>query len=69
MDQDYYIGLDMGTNSVGFAVTNSHYEILKSHGKSQWGVRLFDTAKTAADRRFSRTNRRRIERKIGRAHV
>lgn len=69
MDQDYYIGLDMGTNSVGFAVTNSHYEILKSHGKSQWGVRLFDTAKTAADRRFSRTNRRRIERRRQRINL
>jgi CRISPR-associated endonuclease Csn1 len=63
MEKDYYIGLDMGTGSVGFAVTDTNYEILKSHGKAQWGVRLFDTAKTAADRRFSRVNRRRLERR------
>ena len=63
MEKDYYIGLDMGTGSVGFAVTDTNYEILKSHGKAQWGVRLFDTADTAADRRFSRVNRRRLERR------
>lgn len=63
MKKDYYIGLDMGTGSVGFAVTDTNYEILKSHGKAQWGVRLFDTANTAADRRFYRVNRRRLERR------
>ena len=63
MQKDYYIGLDMGTNSVGYAVCDTNYEILKSHGKAQWGVRLFDTAQTAAARRFARTNRRRLERR------
>lgn len=63
MEKEYYIGLDMGTGSVGFAVTDTNYEILKSHGKAQWGVRLFETANTAAARRFARTARRRVERR------
>ena len=30
---DYYIGLDCGTSSVGFAVTDLDYNILKFNGK------------------------------------
>lgn len=63
MGKEYYIGLDIGTGSVGFAATDINYEVLKTHGKAEWGVRLFDTAQTAAERRFSRVNRRRIERR------
>ncbi len=63
MDQDYYVGLDIGTNSVGWCVTNPEYEVLKFHGKAMWGVRLFDEAKTAAERRGFRTARRRLDRK------
>ena len=33
---DYYLGLDIGTNSVGWAVTDEKYNILKSHGKAMW---------------------------------
>lgn len=38
----YYIGLDIGTNSVGWAVTDPEYNIIRKNGKSLWGVRLFD---------------------------
>ena len=60
---DYYIGLDCGTESVGFAVTDLDYNVLRFNGKSMWGVHLFDEAKTAADRRTHRSARRRYERK------
>ena len=42
---DYYLGLDVGTNSVGWAVTDESYNLLKLKGKSAWGVRLFDEKK------------------------
>lgn len=62
MKQDYYIGLDMGTESVGWAVTDVDYNLVKKRGQDYWGVYLFDEAKTAQGRRASRTNRRRLAR-------
>lgn len=59
---DYYLGLDMGTGSVGWAVTSKDYEVVKKHGKALWGVRLFESANTAEERRLFRTARRRTER-------
>jgi len=59
----YFIGLDMGTSSVGYAVSNEQYEILNFRQKAMWGVRLFDEAQTAADRRMARTSRRRLARR------
>ena len=62
MQEEYFIGLDVGTNSVGWAVTDTQYNLLKCNGKSLWGARLFDPAQSAADRRSFRTARRRQER-------
>lgn len=64
--EDYYLGLDIGTDSVGWAVTDLDYRLLKFNGKSMWGARLFDEAKTAKDRRLFRTARRRTQRKVQR---
>lgn len=61
--KNYFIGLDMGTTSVGWAVTDENYEIIKKNGKALWGIRLFDEAQTAEDRRMHRIARRRIERR------
>lgn len=61
-NMDYYIGLDMGDASVGWAVTDLQYNIVKFHGKALWGVRLFDSAKTAEATRCFRSARRRINR-------
>ena len=61
--QPYYIGLDMGTSSVGWAVTDASYNVIKKHGKALWGVRLFEEAQTAAERRIHRTARRRTQRR------
>ena len=61
--KEYYIGLDMGTNSVGWAVTDEEYNLCKFKKKSMWGVRLFEEAETAKERRLKRSARRRLERK------
>ncbi|MGI6432325.1 MAG: type II CRISPR RNA-guided endonuclease Cas9 [Sphaerochaetaceae bacterium] len=66
---DYYLGLDVGTNSVGWAITDTNYELVKVNKKDLWGVRLFDTAQTAANRRLNRAARRRQQRKIKRLRL
>lgn len=60
---EYFIGLDIGTDSVGWAVTDTEYRVQKKNGKALWGVRLFDEAQPAVDRRTFRTARRRYERR------
>lgn len=59
----YFLGLDIGTNSVGWAVVDPTYKLCTFRGKSLWGIRLFDSAQTAADRRLARSARRRLERR------
>ena len=66
MEQNYYLGLDMGTSSLGWAVTDEKYQLLRRKGKDLWGVRLFSEAETAADRRSHRVSRRRREREKAR---
>ena len=61
--EKYYLGLDIGTNSVGWAVTDPSYRLERFHKKNMWGIRLFEQADTAADRRTKRTNRRRLQRR------
>lgn len=60
--QKYFIGLDIGTDSVGFAVTDTTYNVIKKGKKDLWGVRLFDDAQTAVERRVARASRRRLAR-------
>ncbi len=60
---EYYIGLDIGTNSVGWAVTDLDYNVLRFNKKSMWGVRLFQDANTAEERRQHRAARRRLNRR------
>ena len=62
--QDYFLGLDMGTSSVGWAVTNTKYELLRKKGKDMWGIREFDEASSAAERRTHRVDRRRRQRQV-----
>lgn len=69
MGKGYYVGLDMGTGSVGWAVTDESYQILRRHGKAMWGVRLFESAKTAEERRMFRTGRRRLDRRGWRIEI
>lgn len=60
----YYLGLDMGTSSVGWAVTDENYRLLRAKGKDLWGIREFDEALTAVDRRTHRISRRRRQRSL-----
>ena len=62
----YYIGLDLGTSSVGWAVTDENYHLMKKHGKDMWGIREFDEAETAEARRTFRVSRRRRQREVAR---
>ena len=61
--KDYFIGLQIGPESVGWAVTDPAYQLQKCAGKALWGVRLFDAAQKADERREQRRARRRLERK------
>ncbi len=63
IEKEYYLGLDIGTDSVGWAVTDLNYKLLRVNSKNLWGVRLFETAETAANRRAFRTARRRLSRR------
>lgn len=60
--KEYYLGLDMGTSTVGWAVTDAEYNLIRKKGKDLWGVREFDEAQTSADRRVHRISRRRRQR-------
>lgn len=62
----YSIGLDIGTSSVGWCVTDEENNIVKKSGKHLWGSRLFDEGQTAADTRTFRGVRRRTERRKNR---
>lgn len=61
--KEYYIGLDIGTDSVGYAVTDTSYSLIKYRGEPMWGVNLFETAKLNTERRMARTARRRLDRR------
>lgn len=58
-----YVGLDVGTNSVGIVCTDENYQLIRARGKDCWAVRLFDTAESAEKRRTQRTARRRLQRR------
>ncbi len=60
---DYYLGLDIGTDSVGWAVTDQEYNVLRFNGKAMWGVHLFNEGQAADARRSFRILRRRYQRR------
>ncbi|MDO5043672.1 MAG: type II CRISPR RNA-guided endonuclease Cas9 [Coriobacteriia bacterium] len=62
-DGNYYLGLDVGSNSVGYAVTDDQYNLLKFHGESAWGAHVFDEGESKAARRVFRTSKRRLARR------
>jgi CRISPR-associated endonuclease Csn1 len=65
----YYLGLDVGTNSVGYAVTDEQYHLRKFHGEPMWGSHVFEEAKPSSDRRAFRTARRRLNRRQQRVQL
>ena len=63
MAEKYLLGLDLGTDSVGWCLTDENYHVIRKSGKSLWGVRLFEEAKDASERRQARSGRRRTLRR------
>ena len=61
--KDYNIGLDIGTGSVGWAVTDSSGELYHFKKKPTWGSRLFPSAVQASEARVHRGQRRRYDRR------
>lgn len=59
----YYIGVDIGTNSVGWAVIDENGYLLNKGKHHLWGSRLFDQAQTAQNRRNYRSSRRRYNKR------
>lgn len=69
MKENYYLGLDIGTNSVGYAVTDGKFNLLKYKGEPMWGAHVFEEGKQCSDRRMHRTARRRLDRRQQRVHL
>lgn len=63
MDEKYLLGLDLGTDSIGWCVTDENFNVVRKGGKSLWGVRLFEEAKDTKERRGYRCSRRRTARR------
>lgn len=42
--EKYYLGLDLGSTSVGWAVSDEFYNLSRLKGQDLWGVRLFEIA-------------------------
>ena len=68
-NKKYYLGLDIGSDSVGYAVADEEYNLLKFHGEPAWGATLFDAPASKAERRGYRTARRRLERRKQRVQL
>lgn len=60
---EYNIGLDIGTGSVGWAVTDVQGNLCHFKGKPTWGSRIFPNAVSAAEARAHRGQRRRYTRR------
>ena len=69
MDKKMYVGIDMGTNSVGIAVTDENYNLYRVKGKDFWCSRIFNEANTAVERRTNRIARRRRKREVSRQGI
>ena len=64
-----FVGLDVGTDSVGWAATDQDFNLLRLKGKTAWGARLFSAANSAKDRRGFRTSGRRLARRKERVRL
>lgn len=61
--KDYSIGLDVGTGSIGWAVTTHDGDLFTFNHRPTLGSRLFESAKTAQETRKARSARRRLKRR------
>ena len=66
---NFYLGLDIGTDSIGWAVTDLKYNLLKYKGNAMWGSYCFDAANLAEERRSFRTAQRSLDRRQARINI
>jgi len=64
-----FLGLDIGSNSIGWCVTDQDFKIKKLNNVNAWGARLFDDASDAKQRKGFRSYKRRIERRKSRIYL
>ena len=64
-----YLGLDIGTDSVGYPVTDDQYNLLRVDGDDAWGSVIFDAASLSDERRSHRSARRRLDRRQQRINL
>ena len=67
--KEYFLGLDIGTDSVGYAAASPDYGLMKFKGEPVWGATTFETASLAQDRRMFRVQRRRLDRRQQRVRL
>lgn len=61
--KNYYLGLNIGTSSIGWTVMDENYHLLRKKGKTTMGTYLFREGKSAEDRRMQRGSRRKTSRR------
>ena len=59
----YALGIDLGTNSIGWALVDEDNKLVEKKKFTLWGVRMFDESKSSKDRRVNRNARRRLKRR------
>ena len=64
-----FIGLDVGSDSVGWAATDEDYNLYRLKGKTAWGARLFNAASDEKGRRGFRVSGRRLARRKRRINL
>ena len=64
-----YVGLDIGTDSVGYAVSDENYKLYRFHGSDVWGSVIFDAGSLSDERRSYRSARRRLDRRQQRVNL
>lgn len=62
-EKNYYLGLDIGTDSVGYAVADEKYNLIRFHGEPAWGSTIFEAGNLSDSRRGFRSARRRLDRR------
>ena len=63
MAKKYLVGIDLGTDSCGWCLTDETGKIVRKNGKCLWGARLFEESESCAERRSFRSDRRRLQRR------
>lgn len=62
--ETFYMGLDLSTSAIGWAVAGEDGHLLRAKGKDLWGVRLFEEAESPKNRKDFRNARRKRARKV-----